>query len=196
MLSTTCKLKALLQMLSVFCPHIDIFWNSRWQLLPSWIFTIREFSTFVLWRLSVSYGICLTPFNLEGFQGKWPLHGQCLKITSSLKGHGFVCHGQIWSKSVIKKFSESYEPTFCHQLANRAKTFVIVTTPDLCMCTKFCPYWLGFAGIIPERLIFQTPKVLWLSAYNKKLSSVFMHISSFYKSIWNVQNAGIRWKAT
>ena len=46
-------------------------------------------------------------------------------------------------------------------LAERAQNFLNV---ERCMCTIFGPGSLLFAGVIPKRLLFRTPRVITISA--------------------------------
>jgi len=89
--------------------------------------------------------------------------------------HEFTCYGQIWWKSAVGKLRKIVSllrtkrsrlhrtrpsPPFCYNFANRAQNFLNVFALDLCMHCKFGLDWLRFAWVIPERLIFRTPKVV------------------------------------
>jgi len=55
----------------------------------------------------------------------------------------------------------------------------MLSSLDLCIRTKFVPVWLRFAGVILERLIFQTKSLqYWLEALG--LSHVMRSINVRY----------------
>jgi len=46
----------------------------------------------------------------------------------------------------------------------------------LYMSTTFCPDWLGIAGVISERLIFRTPKVITIYTVSQKKLCIFIFV--------------------
>ena len=115
---------------------------------------------------------------ISGFGGKWPLRNFKNFFQDLSTGHRITFREKNWWKSAVAKLPKGRldyhtnkklglrgtrpSPHFGQNGPIAPKIPWTLSLLDLSTYTEFCPDKLRFAGLIPERLIFRTEKLVQL----------------------------------